>query len=157
MVKSEREITDRHEIERILKNGKYLSLALSDQNIPYILTLNYGYDTQERTLYFHTAKRGLKLEILQNNPLVCGTIIEDHGYVEKVCTHAYRSVVFTGKIEILDNAVEKQAGLEVMLSHLEDEPDIIKKRLLSRNETYENVVIMRLKIDVITGKEGNVS
>ena len=157
MQKSERENIDRSVIDQVIQNGKFLTLALSDQNQPYILTLNYGYDPQTQTLYFHTAKRGLKLAIIKNNPLARGTIVEDHGYIKEVCSHAYRSVVFTGEISLLETLAEKRSGMETMLHHLEKDPDIIRKRLLARGETYENVVIMQLKIEEITGKEGNIS
>ena len=157
MLKSECEINDPNIIKKVLMDGKFLTIALSLHGQPYILTLNYGYDATEQTLYFHTAKRGLKLEIIGKNPLACGTVIEDHGYISEVCSHAYKSVVFTGEIEVLEDRAEKRLGLEVMLNHLEKEPSIIKKRLLARGETYDNVVIMRLKIDEITGKEGNIA
>ena len=107
MQKSEREITDPDVVEQVIKDGKFLSLALCHHNQPYILTLNYGYDSTTQSLYFHTAKRGLKLDIIEENPLACGTIIEDHGYIKEVCAHAYRSVVFSGKIEILEDLAEK--------------------------------------------------
>jgi nitroimidazol reductase NimA-like FMN-containing flavoprotein (pyridoxamine 5'-phosphate oxidase superfamily) len=157
MQKSEREIRDRGIFDKVLSSGKFLTLALCRHNEPYIITLNYGYDAVENSVYFHTATKGLKLQFVAENPSACATIIEDHGYIEEVCSHAYRSIVFTGKIEILHNIDEKKAGLETMLIHLEKEPDIIRQRLLARNETYDNVTIMRMRIEDITGKEGNIS
>lgn len=156
MQKSECEIEDPRIIEEIIQHGKYATLALCRRHEPYILTLNYGYDPKARCMYFHTAKRGLKLEILRENPSVCGTIIEDHGYKQTFCTHAYRTVVFTGNIEILENQEEKIASIEVMVKHLEKDPDIMKKRLLDRKETYNSIFVLRLTIDEITGKEGRL-
>jgi nitroimidazol reductase NimA-like FMN-containing flavoprotein (pyridoxamine 5'-phosphate oxidase superfamily) len=157
MQKSEREITDPILMKNVIRGGKFLTLALCRQNKPYVLTLNYGYEEASNCLYFHTAKRGLKIDIIQANPAVCGTIVEDHGYIESLCSHAYRSVVFTGTIEILDKFEDKKAGLEIMLNHLEKQPDVVKQRLLASNGTYQNVLIMRLKIDELTGKEGRVT
>ena len=154
MQKSECEITDPDIIEEIITRGKFLTLALCRRDEPYILTLDYGYDTVAHCMYFHSAKRGLKLDILKENSAVCGTIIEDNGYNEKACTHAYRTLVFTGSIEVLKTLEEKKAGIEVMLKHLAEEPDTMRKRLLARGETYNNIVVLRLKIDEITGKEG---
>jgi nitroimidazol reductase NimA-like FMN-containing flavoprotein (pyridoxamine 5'-phosphate oxidase superfamily) len=76
----DREITDEEEILRILKNGKYATLSLCKNNEPYIVTLSYGYEEQSNSLYFHCAKKGLKLVFIKNNPRVCATIIEDGGY-----------------------------------------------------------------------------
>jgi nitroimidazol reductase NimA-like FMN-containing flavoprotein (pyridoxamine 5'-phosphate oxidase superfamily) len=156
MQKSEREITDANVIEQILKQGNFLTLALCRNNEPYVLTLNYGYDQQDICLYFHTAKQGLKLDFITDNPRACGTVVEDHGYLHGRCSHAYRSVVFSGNIYILESLTEKQLGLDIMLQHLEKEPDTVKQRLLNTVESYDSVTIMRLKIDEISGKEGNI-
>jgi nitroimidazol reductase NimA-like FMN-containing flavoprotein (pyridoxamine 5'-phosphate oxidase superfamily) len=156
MFKSEREITNTAVIESVFRNGKFLTLALCRNNEPYILALNYGYDAENRYLYFHTAIEGLKLEILSDNPRVCGTIIEDHGYIEGKCAHAYRSVVFTGSAEILENLDDKKHGMDILLNHQEKNPEIIRKRLLAREKAYDKFVMMRIKIEDVTGKAGNV-
>ena len=147
-------LTDPNIIKDIIRNGRYATLALSRMNEPYIITLNYGYDSETQCMYFHTAKRGLKLEFLKENPNVCGTIIEDKGYKQGLCTHAYRSVVFTGQIEILEDQDRIIAGIEVMLNHLENDPEIMRKRLHDRKETYNGIYILRLIVSDITGKEG---
>ncbi|MGC9521659.1 MAG: pyridoxamine 5'-phosphate oxidase family protein [Anaerolineae bacterium] len=98
MHKSEREITDPEIIEAVLRQGKYATLALARDGEPYAVTLNYGYDPASRALYFHTATEGLKLRFIEENPAVCGTVVEDRGYVQGKCAHAYRSVVFWGGI-----------------------------------------------------------
>lgn len=157
MHKSEREITGSNHIEQVIIKGKFLTLALCRDHEPYILTLNYGYDRETHTLYFHTAREGLKLEYIAANPVACGTIIEDHGYIEKLCSHAYRSVVFSGSIEIATSVDEKKAGLATIMNHLEPDPEPLKKRYLDDPTIFQNMVILKMKIDSITGKEGRVT
>ena len=152
MQKKEREIKDINVIRDILKRGKYLSISMCRENEPYIITLSYGFDNVQNALYFHSANLGLKLDILKENPSVCGTIIEDLGYVSGACSHKYRSTVFWGDMTILRDLEEKKHGFDVLLNHLEENPSRIKKRLLQSEKSYDNTCIMRLDIKKVTGK-----
>ncbi|MEA1994492.1 MAG: pyridoxamine 5'-phosphate oxidase family protein [Euryarchaeota archaeon] len=154
MQKKEREITARHTLHEILIQGKYATISLCRENEPYVVTLSYGYDEKKNALYFHTALKGLKLEIIRQNPRACGTVIEDRGYLEGRCAHAYRSVVFQGKMRIVQNLEEKKHAMSVLLNHLEEDPEPIKERNLRKDEAYDNIGILRLDIEEITGKKG---
>jgi uncharacterized protein len=154
MHKVEGEIADLEAIETILQQGKYATLALCRQQEPYIVTLNYGYDGETRTLFFHSAPEGLKLEFLRANPTACGTVIVDEGYVHGKCTHAYRSVVFWGRVEFLQDSDEKRRGLERMIDHLEEDAATVRGRLLSNPARLEGVEVLKLRITEITGKGG---
>lgn len=154
MQKEDREITDHDTLRGVLMGGKYASISLCREDEPYLVTLSYGYDERKNALYFHTALRGLKLEIIRQNPRACGTIIEDRGYLEGRCAHAYRSVVFQGKICIVQGVEEKKHAMSVLLNHLENDPEPIKKRNLQREADYGSIAILRLDIEDIQGKEG---
>ena len=156
---SQREIDDPTVLDEILRQGRWTTLALvggetPDDPWPYTLTLSYGYVAEERALYFHTAREGLKLEILAANPRVCGTVVDDLGYLQGKCAHAYRSVVYWGEMEILDALEDKRRAIEILLEHLEDDPAIMRQRLVDRGETYERACILRLRIEGLTGKQG---
>jgi len=155
MQKSERQITSPNIISEIIKNGKYTTLALCNDNEPYIVTLSYGYDLLQNCLYFHTAKQGAKLFFLKNNPFACGTIIEDLGYKNNQCSHAYRSVVFWGKLLIIEDLEEKRYALNILVTHLEKNPSALRKKFLSNNDVFYNMLIMRLEVEEITGKASN--
>jgi nitroimidazol reductase NimA-like FMN-containing flavoprotein (pyridoxamine 5'-phosphate oxidase superfamily) len=154
MHKKEREIIDRQEIFQILRRGKYTTISLCRNNEPYVVTMNYGFDEEKNALYFHCAQKGLKLDFIKENPNACATVIEDRGYLMNECAHAYWSVVLWGKMTRIENIEEKKAGIEVLLHHLEDDPDIVRKRTLQKENAYQNVMILRLDIEEITGKQG---
>ena len=151
--KKEREISDKKELLDILERGKYAAIAMCRGNEPYVATLNYGFDRGKNALYFHTTQRGLKIEFIRENPLVCATVVEDRGYKMGKCSHAYRSVVFWGKMSAVDDITEKKHGLDVLLHHLEENPDEVKERLLKDETRYRDVTILRLDIFDITGKK----
>ncbi len=149
-----REIISPEEITAILRKGKYAVISMCRENEPYVVTLSYGYDPEANALYFHTSKVGLKLEFLRENPVVCGTVIEDGGYVKGVCEHVFRSVVFWGKMEIVADAEEKKHGMNVLLTHLEQEDSVIRKYQLKAEEAYSRMEVLKLKITQIHAKAG---
>jgi len=149
-----REIIDNSEITMILRSGKYATISMCRRNEPYIVTLSYGYDYGNNALYFHCSPHGLKLDFIRANPQVCATVLEDGGYVVDECGHNYRTVVFSGKMEILTDIEDKKHGMKVLLNHLEDKPDIIKEKILKSEEYYSKMEILRLYIVHINGKAG---
>jgi len=154
MRRTEREITDPAQLREVLRVAKYVSLALCRDNEPYIVTMNYGYDPARNALYFHCAKEGLKMDFVSQNPTVCGTAIEDRGYVQGECAHAFRSVVFWGELRRVEDLEEKKHAMQVMLEHLEHDPDRVRRNQLKTDEAYERVAILRLDMHEISGKQG---
>lgn len=152
--KKEREIKDPNEIFSIIKNGKYTTIAMCRNNEPYIVTLSYGYDEVKNALYFHSRLKGLKYEIIKENHPVCATIIEDKGYIVNDCAHAFRSVIIWGKMYFVETLEEKKHGMDILLKHLEENPDKIKQESLANDKIYKNLGIFRLDIMEIHGKWG---
>ncbi len=155
MNRKEKEMIDQGVLNEILKQGKYVMIAMCRENESYIVTLNYGYDDIKNALYFHCSLKGLKLDFINRNPAVCATVIEDRGYKIGDCSQAYRSVVFWGKMHIIDDLDEKKHGINILLNHLEDNPDEVKSRSLKSDDVYKDVGILKLDITEITGKQEN--
>jgi len=152
MRRIEKEISNEKELISILKNGKYTIISLCKENEPYIITLSYGYDESKHALYFHCAKAGQKLDFIKINPYICGTVIEDNGYQEG-CGQAFRSIVFRGRMEIVEKLEEKKEGLEILINHLEKDPESIKDKFLKKENAYKKLGILRLDITDLSGKE----
>ena len=152
--KPEREITDQSEIRGILKNGKFCTISMCRDNEPYIVTLSYGYDQENENLYFHCASNGLKIDFIKANPDVCATVIEDGGYEEGECEHHYRTVVFRGVMSLAEDIEEKRHGMQVLLNHLEEKPEVKQDKLLKSEISYSKMNVLRLHIVRITGKAG---
>ena len=154
MRRQERQITDEAELKEILSQGRYAVIAMCRGGEPYIVTLSYGYDEAQNALYFHTAHAGLKIDFIQQNPNVCATILEDLGYTQNACAHAYRSVVLFGKITLIEDAEQKKHGVAVILNHLEEKPDTIRERVLKSDSVYNTIAVLKLEIARMTGKKG---
>jgi len=155
MRKKEKEITDKNLLSEILRQGKYVVVSMCRDNEPYGVTLSYGYDENKNALFFHCSPEGLKLDFIHQNPNVCATVIEDRGYKMGDCSHAYRSVVFWGKMYQIHDLAEKKHAINVLLEHLEDEPDIVREKSLKSDDDYKEVGILRLDITEMTGKKSS--
>jgi uncharacterized protein len=154
MNKIDKEITDSNELIRLMKKGKYATIAMCRNNEPYIVTLSYGYDAEKSTLYFHSSLKGLKIDFLSENKNVCATVIEDKGYVMNECEHHYSSVVMWGSMSLINDLDEKKHAMEILLNHLEDNPTPIRDRNIKNDEIYNRVALLKLEITDMTGKTG---
>jgi len=150
----EKEITDPEQMRAIVASGRFAAVALCMDGEPYVVTMNHGWDPEEEALYFHCALEGRKIDYIVAGGRACATVVEDHGYREGECDHAYRSVVMRGSIEVVRDLDEKKHGLQVLLDHQEKEPAPIRERTLPDDAAYEKVGVLRMRVEEMTGKEG---
>lgn len=122
MRRTDREIRDFDELTAIIARCDVCRLAFNDDEVPYILPLNFGEAVEDGLLrlYFHGAAEGRKYELLRRNPQVafacdCGhRLVTDaaRGY----CTMEYESVIGRGRLELVPES-EKEHGLSVLMAH----------------------------------------
>lgn len=151
--RSDQALEDQAELVRILRGQKHVTLALCADNQPYLVTMNHGYDEQEHCLYFHCAPVGKKIDLIRANPRVWGQALEDGGYIDGECDHAYRTVHFLGLAEFVTGLAEKRRALALMIEQLESSPEPVKARNLEP-EKIAGVCIFRVRLGEMTGKAG---
>ncbi len=155
MRREEKQITQQDELMDIIDDNKVFSLAMCRDNDPYLVSMNYGYDITKNCFYFHSAEEGKKIDYLENNPKIWGEIREDHGYLIGECDHAYRTLHFEGEVEFIDDIEKKKRALNVMINHIEPDPEPIKKRFIEKGDLDE-VKIGKVNIKNMWGKKGGV-
>jgi nitroimidazol reductase NimA-like FMN-containing flavoprotein (pyridoxamine 5'-phosphate oxidase superfamily) len=149
--RKDKELTDQNLLKKILKTTKYVTLALSMDNQPYLVSLSHGYDEERNCLYFHCAKEGKKLHYVKSNNNIWGQAVLDFGYVDGECTHLYASVHFSGKVTLVEDFEEKRRGVECMMKQLDKNPaPLIANLNLDR---LKNTVIGRIDISYLSGKK----
>lgn len=153
--RSDRELTNPAEVDAVLTEGKYVTIAFARGDEPYLVTMSYGFDAERRAFYFHAATEGLKYAFMEANPVVCATVVLDGGYVRGECEHHYTSAVLRGRLSRVTEPVELRHGMRVLLDHLEPgSPEYAETPALERDEAYERMAVLRLDIDVVTAKRG---
>lgn len=152
MRRKEREITDRKEIDQIISLGKVMHLALSDNNLPFLIPVFYAYDGT--SLYFHSAKAGTKIDILKRNNNVCFEISVDNGIVESdmACDFEakHRTIIGFGKAQFVESEDDKIAVLDRIVSQFTD------KKFEYPKGNLQATAVIRIDIESIKGKKHGV-
>ncbi len=150
MIRKEKEITSRHELDQIIHNSLicHLSCSLNDQ--PYVVPLSFGYDGN--VVYFHTAQEGKKNDILSANPHVClGFESEIHLQPDPdlACRWSfnYQSVIAIGIAELVTNPKDRLYAIKQIMLHFSDQDWEISEKELSRTAIWQVILIE------ITGKK----
>lgn len=154
--RSEKEIIDPTAMWAIIAGQKTMTLALCKDNMPYLVTVNYGHDQAGSCLYFHCAGEGKKMDYLQANPVVWGQVLEDHGYLDGKCDHAFRTVQFEGRVTFVEDTEEKRRALSLMIDQLESDPEAVKARQAT-SRAVERVTIGKVVVGALTGKVNGVA
>jgi nitroimidazol reductase NimA-like FMN-containing flavoprotein (pyridoxamine 5'-phosphate oxidase superfamily) len=150
MRRKEKEIKAQTEIEAIIDRALVCRLALYDGQEPYLVPLCFGY--QDQALYFHSAPKGRKVDILKRNARVCFEIDIDHDLEkgETACQWGmhFSSVIGFGRAEFLQSESEKKAALDVIMAHYSDQPPRYAPEKLAAT------LVIKVTIESMTAKRG---
>lgn len=123
MRRKDREITDAAVIEDIISRCTCCRLGFYDGEEVYIVPLNFGYEVIDHSyvLYFHGAKEGRKIDLIQKNPRV-GFEMDTNYKLKKAdiaCGHSARfeSIVGNGVVSMVSETDEKRRGLSLLMDH----------------------------------------
>ena len=137
--------------DAILQAGTSGVLALSGADgQPYAVPLSYVY--HEGKVYFHCAKAGHKLDLLDQNPKASFCVIGQDQVVPEKYTTYYRSVILFGTVRRLTAGEEKRAAiLALARRYSPDEPAEKVDAEIARY--WDALCMLELTPDHITGKE----
>jgi uncharacterized protein len=144
-------INNREEIAQIIRSCKTCWLAMSVENIPYVLPMNFALDGN--SVILHSAQSGRMWETLKKNRNVCinWTLGEDLAWQDVKVGCSYRvkskSVLVEGKVEFADDFEEKNRCLQLLMNQYSDREFKFSK------PAVENVGILKVAIEKISAKE----
>lgn len=153
MNRAEKKITNPEEIRDIARQARICRVAMVEGDIPYVIPLNFVMSGD--CLYFHSATKGKKIDILSKNKNVCFEMEIDTQIItgetpcawgmKYECVIGYGSAFFVHKheekIKVLNLLMEKYAGRS---DHTYPE-NIVKKTM-----------IVGVKITKLTGKKSHL-
>ena len=104
MFHADREIRDVAMIKAILDMCDVINIGLFDDEYPYVLPVNFGYEFEDDLIFYtHHAITGYKNELVRKNPKVCVTahrFIDEPNETGKL-VHDYRSVMAFGEMSFI--------------------------------------------------------
>ena len=149
MRRKDRAISNLAAIEDIVRKSLVCRLGLAEEDQPYVVPLNFGF--RDNALYFHSAPKGKKIDMLRRNSKVCFEFDLDHEIVadEQACKWGmkYRSVIGFGKATIVEDMAEKIEGLDAIMDQYSVRSFVYPEVKL------ENTVIIKVEIESMTGKQ----
>jgi len=120
-----------------------------DEDKPYMVPLNFGY--RDGYLFFHSAKEGRKIDVIQKNPNVCFEVDQLIKFkkAKTACDWGveYNSVIGSGRAQLLDKLDEKIVALNVIMSHYSD------RTFDYPDEALEKTLVIKVQIERMTGKQ----
>jgi nitroimidazol reductase NimA-like FMN-containing flavoprotein (pyridoxamine 5'-phosphate oxidase superfamily) len=156
--RTDRQITDVAEIDRLLTQARYATIALADGDEPYVVTLSCGFDAPNRRLCFHVATTGRKLDIIARNPKACVTVVSDLGYQFGECAHPFESVVMTGTMRLVEDPDDIRTGMRALIGQLESPTDaeaIFERNKLGTDDGLKRFRLLTFEIGDVSAKRGS--
>lgn len=148
MRRKNRQMTEEDTIE-VLKEAEYGVLStICKGNIPYGIPMSFAYE--DECIYLHCALDGQKLDNIENNNQVSFTVITSTELMPQAFSTKYTSAIAIGEISIVNDIEEKRKGLILMIKKYS--PDFYESGLKYINNAFNNVNVLKIKINKITGK-----
>lgn len=144
-------INNREEIDQIICSCKTCWVAMSVEDIPYVLPMNFALDGD--SVILHSAQSGRMWETLKENQNVCinWTLGEDLAWQDVKVGCSYRvkskSVLVEGSVEFVDDFEEKNRCLQLLMSQYS------QREFKFSKPAVENVGILKVAIEKISAKE----
>jgi len=121
------EIKDTHIIYDVLDKAEYGTLALSVDNKPYAVPVNFV--RIDDTLYFHSALSNKKMKILAHNSQVSFSVVENYALIDSdfssseglACpaTQFFKSVSVEGVTTVVTDRAEKAQVFTTLMQKLQ--------------------------------------
>ena len=149
MRRKDKEIGSREEIDEIIRGSHVCRIAMSMDDMPYIVPVSFGYDGE--SIYLHTAREGEKINHFRNSNNVCFEfernvkMFRDPGDACK-WTFSYESVIGFGRIYELESSGQKEIGLNKVMFQYSG------KEWFFGEDKLTDIRVWKIEIASMTGK-----
>ena len=144
-------LENKDEINAIIKECKTCYLAMSENDFPYILPMNFALDGD--SVILHSAQSGRMWETLKKNPKVCinWTMGEYLAWQDVQVGCSYRvkskSVLVEGVVEFVEDFDEKERCLKIIMKQYSN------REFNFSAPAVKNVGVIKVNIEKISAKE----
>ena len=154
--RTDRTMKTSREMELLLERMSVGRLALTTEDGPYIIAVNYLFF--EGSIYFHSGLSGRKMEALQADSRVCFLVDEVGPQVllDRGCgiSQVYKSIICFGKAEFVEDPLEKRRMLERMVQKYVPSSYPLSPMT---DQNVKKTAVVRIVIESMTGKENVLS
>jgi len=148
MRRKDREM-DREFALGIVDKCEYAVLSMTDEkNMPYCVPISIVCDND--VIYFHCARDGKKVDVMQNNPNVCIACVGDTKRALDKFTTEYESAIICGEVREVTSDEEKIHALRLLCQR--HTPTNMQNFDTAIEQSLSRTAIWKVQIISITGK-----
>ncbi len=133
----------RDECESLLSGGRYGRLALSFNDVPYVIPMSYVYSGNR--IYLHSRGGGRKVEMASRNPHVCFE-------VDRLEGNRWSSVVAAGRARLSSDVEAKKRMFDAFVG--KDLKGHGGKQFQREELEKMEMTVWEIEIGEMTGREG---
>lgn len=149
-LRRKKQLLSEQETLRVLKEGKTgIVGVLGDDGYPYTVPINYV--SLEDKIYFHSAKKGHKVDAIAKEPKVSMTVVEKDDVVSREFTTYFRSIQLFGKAYVVEDEAERNVAFRALCEKFSGADLDRYEEIMSKEAAA--AAIVRIDIEHITGKE----
>lgn len=148
MRRKDRELTDPEQMLAIIDECQSVHLGMAGPDGPYVVPMCFAFDGA--VVYLHCAREGRKTDMLREDSRVCLEFSIPDGVKESSTPSGwsmyYRSVIATGRAEILTGREEKSLALEMIMRKYSG------KEWKIAGPRVDGTCVIRIAVESMTGK-----
>lgn len=149
-LRRKKQLLSEQETLRVLEEGKTgIVGVLGDDGYPYTVPINYV--SLEDKIYFHSAKKGHKIDAIAKEPKVSMTVVEKDDVVSREFTTYFRSIQLFGKAYVVEDEAERNVAFRALCEKFSGADMDRYDEIMSKEAAA--AAIVRIDIEHITGKE----
>ena len=149
-LRRKKQLLSEQETLRVLEEGKTgIVGVLGDDGYPYTVPINYV--SLEDKIYFHSAKKGHKVDAIAKEPKVSMTVVEKDDVVSREFTTYFRSIQLFGKAYVVEDEAERNVAFRALCEKFSGADMDRYEEIMSKEAAA--AAIVRIDIEHITGKE----
>ncbi|MDY4747431.1 MAG: pyridoxamine 5'-phosphate oxidase family protein [Candidatus Fimisoma sp.] len=149
-LRRKKQLLSEQETLRVLEEGKTgIVGVLGDDGYPYTVPINYV--SLEDKIYFHSAKKGHKVDAIAKEPKVSMTVVEKDDVVSREFTTYFRSIQLFGKAYVVEDEAERNVAFRALCEKFSGADLDRYEEIMSKEAAA--AAIVRIDIEHITGKE----
>ena len=134
----------------VLQTARRGVLAVhGDDGYPYAVPLNFVFDPDTRTLYFHMAVAGHKLDAIERDSKVCFTVMDDGYKVEGDWAWYVKSVVVFGEAKVVKDDAARDRWLRALAAKYFPPVEDVEEDM---RRNAPRALVIAVRIDHMTGK-----
>ena len=154
MRRNKQQISNEEAVSVLISEKRGVLSMIGEDGYPYGIPMNHWYCEEDGKLYFHGAREGQKIDLIQRNDKVCYTVCETGFRREGEWALNARSVVVFGRIALVEGR-EKAARICTALCRKFTDDEVYLQRELQN--ALPRVQCLELTPDHMTGKLVNES